>query len=387
MRGSIDRRGKNSWRIRFDLGRDQAGKRRIEVRTVRGKRADAEAVLAQLIAKYNTGEHVQTSRVTFGDYLRQTWLPSRTVAAKTLERQTEIVEKHLIPALGAHLIQKLTPTHIDQYYRAAREGRAPGREGKPLGEQTLLHHHRVIFAALKHAANKLVVVRNIAMNVDVPRPNRSKAPALDEEQTARIIIAAESSPWYVPILVAATTGLRRGEVLGLRWRDVDLDAARLQVEQAVQEVAKKVSTKTPKTDESRRTIELPAITVDALRRHRAAQAEQRLALGLPRDDGALMFSTLDGAPLKPSTMTKAFEHIVAKAGVQRISLKSLRHGHASQLLKQGVGVKVVQERLGHSSAKTTLDIYASVLPGMDEAAAKLIDTAMRTALARNKPKT
>lgn len=384
MRGNITRRGQRSWRIKFDIGRDADGKRRIEYRTVSGKRSEAEAVLADLLTKYGAGDHVEQARHTFGDYLK-IWLKAQeaTAAPKTLERLTEIVDKHLVPALGAHQLQKLTALQIDAYYAEARKtGRRDGKGG--LSERTLLHHHRVIFGALKHAGKKRLVSRNVAQDADVPSPARADIEALDEAQTAKVIIAAEGSIWYVPILMAATTGMRRGEVLGLRWCDVNLDAGKIHVARSLQEVGKVLVTKEPKTKESRRAIDLPALTLEALKRHRLAQAQLRLSLGLPREEGAYVFADETGGALKPSRLTKAFEYIVRKAKVPKVSLHALRHSHASHLLASGINVKVVSERLGHTSAKTTLDIYAKVLPGMQADAANLIDAAMRTALARNK---
>lgn len=384
MKGNITRRGKNSWRIKFDIGPDANGKRKIEYRTVRGRRSEAEALMSKLLAGVGAGEHVELAKHTFGDYLR-IWLNSQAASAapKTLERQTEIVEKHLIPALGKHHLQKLTALQIDAYYAEARKaGRRDGRGG--LSERTLLHHHRVIFGALRHAGKKRLVMRNVAQDADCPTPQRSDIEALDEAQTAKVILAAEGSVWYLPILMAATTGMRRGEVLGLRWCDVNLDVGKIHVARSLQEVGKVLVTKEPKTKESRRAIDLPALTLEALKRHRLAQAEQRLSLGLPKEEGAYVFADVSGGALKPSRMTKAFEYIVRKAKVPKVSLHALRHSHASHLLASGINVKVVSERLGHTSAKTTLDIYAKVLPGMQADAANLIDAAMRTALARNK---
>lgn len=384
MRGSITRRGRSSWRIKFDIGRDANGKRKIEYRTIRGKRSEAEAVMAKLLASVGSGEHVELAKHSFGDYLR-VWLKSQEASAapKTLERQTEIVEKHIIPALGYHQLQKLTALHIDAYYaEARRSGRRDGKGG--LSERTLLHHHRVIFGALRHASKKRLVMRNVAQDADCPSPQRTDIEALDEAQTAKVILAAEKSIWYIPILLAATTGMRRGEVLGLRWCDVNLEAGKIHVARSLQEVGNVLLTKEPKTKESRRAIDLPALTLEALKRHRLAQAELRLSLGLPKEEGAYVFTDETGGAFKPSRLTKAFEYIVRKAKVPKVSLHALRHSHASHLLASGINVKVVSERLGHTSAKTTLDIYAKVLPGMQADAANLIDAAMRTALARNK---
>lgn len=382
MRGNITRRGKNSWRIKIESDRGADGKRRTIYRTVRGRKADADGVLAEMLTDHRAGLLVETSNTSVGDYLK-IWLAAQSTSPKTIERHTEIVDKHLVPALGAHPIQKLRVQHIDQYYREAlASGRRDGKGG--LSAQTVLHHHRVLFSALKHATKKRVVARNVAEDVDVPSPSRRDVQALDENQVARVITAAENSAWYVPILLGATTGLRRGEVLGLRWRDVDLERGKIHVAQVLQQLGKKVITKEPKTDSSRRAVVLPAIAIETLRRHRLAQAEQRLSLGLPKDESALVFANALGEPLKPSNLTKAFEHIVRKAGVPTVSLHALRHSHASQLLRSGINPKVVSERLGHSKVNITLDLYSKVLPGLQEEAASVTDAALRLALSKAK---
>jgi integrase len=211
--------------------------------------------------------------------------------------------------------------------------------------------------------------------------------ALDEGQTAQVMNAANTSIWNVPIFVAATTGLRRGEVLALRWKDVDLERARVHITQVAEQTKAGLTFKEPKTDKSRRAVTLPSVTVEAFKRHWAAQAENRLALGLPRDDNALAFTDADGQPLKPSCMTKSFTRILGKAKTgTRVSLHGLRHGHASHLLKRDTNPKIVSERLGHASVAITLDLYSHVLPGLQEDTAKVVDLAMRTALQQTKPK-
>ncbi len=389
MRGSIAKRGKGSWRIRFDLGRDpKTGKRKVQSTTVLGRRADAERKMSEMLHGSATGLHVEASRITIAELLRK-WLAAHraVVSAKTHERQEEIVEKHLIPALGTYRAQQLTGLHLQTHYaEALRAGRRNGNGG--LAPRTVLHHHRTVFTALKQAVRWRIIARNVAEDATPPRAPRKDMAALDEGQTAQVMIAADTSIWNVPIFVAATTGMRRGEVLALRWKDVDLERARVHITQVVEQTKKGGLTfKEPKTDRSRRAVTLPSVTVEALKRHRAGQAEIRLALGLPRDENALVFTDAEGAPLKPSSMTKSFERILGKAKPgTRVSLHGLRHSHASHLLKRDTNPKIVSERLGHASVAITLDLYSHILPGLQEDTAKVVDLAMRTALQQTKPK-
>ena len=170
--------------------------------------------------------------------------------------------------------------------------------------------------------------------------------------------------------------MRRGEVLGLRWRDVTLDSSVLMVNHTLEETKAGLRLKEPKSKRSRRNITLPALMVSALRDHKIAQTQERLMLGLGRDNDGYVFTNLEGGPVRPRNLTKEFTRIVDRAGVKRVSLHSLRHTHASQLLIDGVHVKVVSERLGHSTVSITLDIYAHVIPNMQADAAARIDAAL-----------
>jgi integrase len=182
------------------------------------------------------------------------------------------------------------------------------------------------------------------------------------------------------VLVAASTGLRRGELLALRWCDLDLDGATLCVAQVLEFVGKRLSFKEPKTKQSRRTIALSLALVEELQTYRARQATERLALGIGRDPARLVFTSIDGAPLRPDGVTWRFAKLVNQAGVRRISFHGLRHTHATDLLRAGVHSKIASERLGHSSVATTLDIYSHALPGLQEEAAQRIDAALRKVL-------
>ena len=192
-------------------------------------------------------------------------------------------------------------------------------------------------------------------------------------QTADLLNKLRSSSLYLPVLLAAATGMRRGELLALRWRDVDLSTSRATISQALEQTKEGVRFKTPKTDRSRRTIALPKFAVDALETHRKEQAEQRLKLGPAYESQDLVIARADGSPWPPDTFSTAFASFIRRSGLSRIRFHDLRHTHATQLLKQGVHPKVVSERLGHSKIGITLDTYSHVLPGMQEDAALRIE--------------
>jgi integrase len=320
--------------------------------------------------------------LTFAEYLDQ-WLANYAkgnVAPKTFERWEEICKKHLAIHLGAIAIKNLSALAIQAYYtEASKSGRRDGKGG--LAPRTVHHHHRVLYQALKHAVRWRLIARNPAEDVDPPKAERTKIEVLDIEGVGKLLATTKGSRLHTPSLLAVTTGMRRGEVLGLHWSDVDLDAARLTINWSLEETkAGGLRLKKPKSKAGCRTITLSPLTVDALHRHKVQQMEERLQLGLGRNDDGLVFTNIDGEPRKPRNFSKEFDRIVGKAGIKRITFHGLRHTHITQLLKDGEHIKVVSERAGHSSVAITLDLYGHVVPGMQEDAALKVDAAWGKAL-------
>jgi integrase len=384
MKGHIRKRGK-SWAVVFDLGRDASGKRRQKWHSVPGTRRNAERELARLLNELNTGAYVEPARMTFSEYLDR-WLADYAkpkVSPKTFERYQEMIDGHIRPALGAYLLPKLAPLHIQAFYsRALASGRKDGRGG--LSAQSVVHFHRLLHKALAQAVRWQLLARNPVDAVEPPRVERQEMRALDEDETASLLSLLAESRLYMPTMLAVTTGLRRGEILGLRWDNVDLVAGTLAVVQSLEQTKDGLRLKTPKTQRSRRSVALPAMTTAALRLHRAKQAEERLALGPAYDDEGFVCPRPGGAPWAPDVFSTAFAAFVRRSGMKAFRFHDLRHTHASHLLKADVHPKIVSERLGHSSIGITLDTYSHVLPGMQQDAARLIDAALEAAISENK---
>jgi len=239
------------------------------------------------------------------------------------------------------------------------------------------HIHRTLSQALSHAVRLGVLFKNPARQVRPPRPPSREIKILDKGEITRLIGAAKAAGLYVPVLVAVTTGIRRGELLGLRWSDVDLKASTLTVNQSLERIKGSYHFKAPKTKTSRRTISLPIIAVEALRTHHKAQLELRFKLGLGRDPRGLVFSQADGEPMDADTLSKSFRRLIAMAKVTPITFHGLRHTHISHLLMDGVHVKVVSERAGHANVNTTLNVYAAYIPNMQADAAHRVDAWLR----------
>jgi integrase len=384
MKGHLRRRGKNSWSIVLDLGRDASGKRRQKWHAVGGTKKVAERELARLVNALHTGAYIEPTRITVAEYLER-WLEDyarSNVSAKTFERYAEIVRLHLTPDIGFHKLVKLQPLHIQSHYsKALQEGRKDRRSGG-LSKRTVLHHHRVLREALQQAVRWQLLPRNPADAVAPPRAPRIEMRALDEEHVAQLLTLAKGTSLYVPILLAVAAGLRRGEILAVRWNDIDLDRGTLAVRQSLEQTKAGLQFKQPKTQKGRRVVTLPSLVLDALRHHKAEQAKVRLKLGTGYQDNGLVCSAADGRPMNPNSFSHHCVYFLRQSGLAGLRFHDLRHSHATLLLRQGVHPKVVSERLGHSGVGITLDIYSHVLPDMQEEAARKLDYALRQALAK-----
>jgi len=393
--GHIRPQGDGSWEIKFDLGRDPlTGRRVTKYVTFRGTKRKAQEELTRLLGQRNDGSYVEPTKMTVAQYLSH-WLEAdidRRVAARTAARYREIVEKNIIPKLGHVPVRKLTAVHIEAFEaELQREGwvkarakqkvkegeEAPIQEKRGLSAQTALHVHRTLSQALGHAVRLGVLFKNPARQVKPPRPPSREIKILDKNEITTLLNAAKAVGLYVPVLVAVTTGMRRGELLALRWSDIDPTAALLTVNQSLERIKGKFGFKSPKTKTSRRTITLPAITVQALRRHLKEQHEARLKLGLGRDPRGLVFARPDGQPMDADTLTKAFRRLVASAKVTPITFHGLRHTHISHLLMEGFHAKVVSERAGHAHVNITLGVYAAYIPSMQTDVARRVDAWLR----------
>ncbi|MBC5806238.1 MAG: site-specific integrase [Candidatus Eremiobacter antarcticus] len=362
MKGSIfKRKGNSPWTIVYELDRGPNGKRRRAWTTIRGSFRDAQRKQSELVQKRQSGTNVEPNRMTVGKLLDR-WLATKTdLAAKTHERYAEIVNVHLKPNLGHYVLEKLRPLDVDDYYARSRAtGRR--RDGGKLAARTVLQHHRVLREALQQAVRWRLLTANPVDAVTAPRAARSQVNALDEADAAQVIHFFAGTRLELPITLAITTGMRRGELLGLRWQDLDADARTLAVRQSLEHTkVTGLAFKSPKAGKGRR-IDLGSIALDALRRHRIAQVKEKLLLGSAYQDGDLICAAPDGKPWHPDAMTAAYRTLIKDSGFPKTRFHDLRHTHATHLLRQGISPKVVAERLGHATVAMTLDTYSHVLP-------------------------
>ena len=378
MRGQIVQRSKGSWTIVLYIGRDPVtGRKRYRQHTLHGTKREAERERVRLLRAFDTGTYLEPSRQSTAEYL-ESWLRDYAkvhVAPTTYERYVNILRLQLIPALGHIPLIRLSPQDIKAHYASALErGRRDGKGG--LSPTTVLQHHRVLREALKHAVIDGLLVTNPADRVPAPRRVRREMAVLDQAQTAELLELIQGTRLHIPVVLAVAAGLRRGEVLGLRWVDVDLKAGTLSVRQTLEATKEGIAFKAPKTPKGRRLVPLPAFAVDALREHKKLLAEHRLRLGPAYQNLDLVCAGTDGRPWDPDTFTPAFADFIRRSSLPRIRFHDLRHGHATLLLKHNIHPKIVSERLGHSTVGLTLDTYSHVLPGMQEQAAMMLEKAL-----------
>jgi integrase len=372
-----DRGRKNVWRIILELDRDASGRRKQKWHTVYGTKRDAERELSRLTNEVHTGQYVlDAEKLTVREYLDR-WLTDyakANVGPKVFQEYEGKIRTQIMPALGRHQLTKLTPLHVQRFYtHLCENGRLDGKGG--LAGLTVVHIHRILNRSLKQAVRWQLIPRNPAEAVEPPRPGDREGRALDVQQSRRLLELAADSWLYVPILLALGCGLRRGEVLGLRWRDVDLDAGQLTVAQATEQTKAGVTFKSPKSKSSRRTLALPAPVVVALRRHKKEQEVRRSLLGAAYQDLDLVVASDDGSVVVPERLTGRFRDFFEKhPELPRISFHDLRRTSCTLLALAGVNPKVASGILGHSDIRLTLAVYTEVLPEMSrEAASKMGD--------------
>jgi integrase len=345
----------------------------------KGKR-QAQDEYARLKTDMKGGGYVEPSKITVLQFLER-WLKhiKPNVSPRTHERYEQIALKNIAPLLGAKILSKLMPIDIsDAYAKALADGRRDGKGG--LSPRTVHHMHRVFYSALGQAERWKMIVRNPAALLekrDRPKIERKSVSTIDAPATASVLDAARERRLFIPLVLGSLCGLRRGEITALRWRSIDLDRGQLAVVASTEQTDAGVIREKEAKSGRARTIALPSLAVEELRRWRLAQAEELLRLGIRPDDSWHVVTQTDGSPLQPRSLT----HVVSAFLKEwRVTLHGLRHSHASHLLASNVHPKIVQERFGHSSIAITMDIYSHLMPNMQGDAAATVDGVLRAAI-------
>jgi integrase len=379
VRGHIARKGNRYYAVVYEGTNPATGKERHRWYPGGATRREAEKVLGDLVKRIHDGDYRSPERITVGDYLTERWLPlrKRQVRHSTWRSYVSQTRLHVVPYIGNVPLQRLTADDLDGLYdELLTSGRRNGAGGG-LSPKAVRNVHGMLHKALADACRKGNLQRNVADLADPPKPGHSSAMRVwTAEQLRQFLTEIADHPLGVAFHLAAHTGVRRGEVLGLPWRDVDLDGARISVRQAIINVEYRKTLADVKTPTSRRTIDLDERTVDVLRSWREHQKKQAAIVGRALRDDDTVFARADGDTTHPDYFSQVFDRHLATSELPRIRLHDLRHTHASILLKAGVPVKVVSERLGHSSPAFTMTVYQHVLPGMQADAARLFGEAL-----------
>ena len=337
-------------------------------------RKDAEAAMCKVMSAVEEQSYVVLSRTTVREYLLKEWLPAirGTIRPTTFASYAMHVEGHIVPTLGSLPLSRLSAQAINAFYaRLLEDGRANGRGGLSPASVRRIH------ATLHRAGKDAVRWSRLSLNpVDAADPPRGKAeqrdlPAWSAEQLASFLAGVRDERLFALWRLLAMTGARRGEALGLRWEDLDVEAATITIRRALVPMGAEVLVSEPKTRRGRRAIALDPLTLEALKAHAARQADERSACEDWVESGYI-FTTADGRPLDPHRISKAFERHLRAAALPRIPLHGLRHTYATLALSSGVNPRIVSGRLGHSTVALTLDIYSHVLPQADQEAADRI---------------
>jgi integrase len=283
-----------------------------------------------------------------------------------------ICEIHVIPRLGATRLVDLHPLQIQRMYTEALvSGRARGSGG--LAARSVLHLHRVLKEALAQAVRWQIIAANPALGAQPPRPVRPELIVVDPDMARRVLTSVVGTDLHAPVALALGTGMRRGEILGLKWPDIEDAPPVLRVRRSLQVTRDGIVFQEPKTARSRRAITLPGFVVDALGAQRSVQGARQADLGLLWQEGGLVVDRGDGHPWDPDAFSGKWRRFVSRAGLPRIRFHDLRHAHATLMLVKGAHPKVVSERLGHATIAITLDVYSHVIPSMQNEAARLVD--------------
>ncbi|MBA2131964.1 tyrosine-type recombinase/integrase [Capillibacterium thermochitinicola] len=355
------REDKKLWCASVQVGVDVHGKRKRKVIYAKSKDELIEKK-KKLDASIVTGTYREPSKMTV-EYFLDKWLNEICVSSlrpSTFNLYQGILRKHIYPAIGKILLCKLTPMQLQTLYNSKIKA--------GLSVSRVKHMHAIIHKALSHALKWGYVSYNVSDLVEKPKQRKKEMTVWNKEQVDKFLEAAKGDKFYPLYVLALTTGLRQGELLGLRWDDIDLRQGTVSVKRTVKEVRGKLVVGEPKTKSARRTVTLPKLAIEVLKEYRKQQLQKRFL------SSGYVFTNTQGGLVRALNMVKrSFKPLIKKACVPEIRFHDLRHTHATLLLQQGVNPKLVQERLGHSSIGLTLDTYSHVLPNMQKQVAKELD--------------
>ena len=376
--GSISRASNGTWSFVVDLPDVNGKRRQLRRRGFPTKKA-AQTQLTALLADKDRGALVAPSKVTVANYLLDVWLPARrsSLRPSTVAAYEGVIRSYVLPELGRARLQSIDGAALNRlYHRLLADGRTDSRRhlGSGLAHKTVRNVHGVLTRAMRDAVRWGHLQRNPCDAADPPRGRAPEMRAWTSDELRQFVKAVEHHRWAAVWTLMATTGMRRGEVLGLRWSDVDLEGSTVTIRSTRIRYGKTTATSTPKTARGNRTIAIGPGTLSALRAWRRAQTVERLQIGGGwQGEHGLVVTNVDGTAPNPEAFSNLFAKLIRAAGLPPIRLHDLRHSYATAALAAGVPVKVLSQRVGHADVGVTLAVYAHVMPGDDEDAARVAD--------------
>lgn len=377
MAGSIEKRGKNSYRLTVSEGFDLNGNPMIHRKTIHGTKRDAEVELAKFVTEVQNGLVVDGKSLKFSEFT-EIWkrdYGSKELAPSTYKRYCRMLETRLLPYFGHFYINKIRPTDIMKFYDLLEKDtqliRKKGNNGtktkKPLSGKTILEHHRLLRAMLHKAVYWQLIVSNPAERVQPPKARKPKRKSYDDEQTKILLenleqLSIEDTKYKVAIILTVFTGVRLGELMGLEWQDVDFKNGIISINRSSQYLSDMgVFTKVPKTESSIREIAIPEFIISLLGEYKLWYEEQKSIYGELWTNSDRLFVQANGKPMHPSTISKWFVKYVGQIGLPVINFHGLRHTNASLLVAQNIDIAIISARLGHAQISTTLNFYVHPL--------------------------
>lgn len=373
MAGSIEKRGKDSYRLSCIAGYDLQGKPIKKTKTIHGTIKDAKIELAKFVADVQKGLYVEGKSLKFEDFV-EIWkrdYGSKELAPSTYNRYLGMLNSRIIPYFSHFHVDEIKPTDIMQFYDllsrdtqiVRRKNNNGKKTGKPLSSKTIVEHHRLLHAMLQRAVYWQMIVANPAERVQPPKTKKPKRKYYDDEQSKTLVsnlmeLTEDQFKYKVAIILTIFTGVRLGELMGLEWSDINFKDGIVNINRSSQYLAEKgVFTKTPKTESSIRDVAIPEFVVTLLEEYKYWYDNQKALFGELWYDSNRLFVQTDGKPMHPSTISKWFEKFVEQIGLPVINFHGLRHTNATLLISQNIDVSVVAARLGHAQITTTYNFY------------------------------
>lgn len=382
MAGSIEKRGKDKYRLTVSIGSGENRKRYR--RTVECKtKTQAEKELAKFVAEIEGDNFIEPSKVTFEAFTKK-WLKNytRDLAPKTAYNYERYLITQILPFFGKMKLSDIKPVHLLEFYNYLRDDYKK-KDGTPLSTNTIYKYHKLLKLMFKTAVNWELISSNPADKVNPPKYKKPKTDFYNEEEIKQLLIALQGEPtkYVAAVMVTMAGGFRLGELMGLRWEDIDFKNNIISINQSSQYLPEKGTfTKDPKNDSSIRKVSMPKSAMDTLKRHETDEKKKMLALGELWEGGDFeanfIFTQKNGKQMHPDTPSKWFAKFIKRKGLKKITFHQLRHTSATMLINSGINIKALSARLGHSDTSTTLNIYSHQLKSVDKIAAEKMEKIM-----------